>query len=148
MMNVADDATQIVKEITIDAPAETIFAALTEPDQLTQWWGEEGLYHVTHMETDLRVGGTWRSTGKSASGATFVVEGEYRAIDRPRLLEYTWRHDWDGAPEETLVRYELTERDGSTLLRVCHSGFTNITSRNNHNEGWNRVLGWLKNFAE
>ncbi len=147
-MNVTQPETEIVKEITIDAPAEAIFAALTEPDQLVQWWGEEGLYHVTHMDADVRVGGTWRSSGIGASGNPFVVEGVYRAIERPHLLEYTWRHTWDGIPEETLVRYELTERNGSTLLRVRHSGFTNEQSRINHAEGWNRVLGWLKNFTE
>lgn len=147
-MNVAQPETEIVKEITIDAPAETIFAALTEPEELVQWWGEDGLYHVTHMDADLRVGGKWRTVGTSASGNAFTVEGEYTAIERPRLLEYTWRHTWDGVPEETLVRYELTERNGSTLVSVRHSGFTNEQSRINHGEGWNRVLGWLKNFAQ
>jgi len=139
---------EIVKEIAIEAPAEAIFAALTEPEQLVQWWGEEGLYQCTHMDADLRVGGTWRTVGTSANGTTFAVEGEYTAIERPHLLEYTWRHDWDGVPEETLVRYELAERDGSTLLRVRHSGFTGEQSRINHAEGWNRVLGWLKTFTE
>lgn len=41
-MNTADSKTEIVKENTIDAPAENVFAALTEPDQLTQWWGGDG----------------------------------------------------------------------------------------------------------
>lgn len=147
-MNITDSQSQITKEIIIEASPETIFAALTEPDQLTQWWGDESMYRVTHMDSDLRVGGTWRSTGTNVNGATFVVEGVYREIDRPRLLEYSWRHTWDGLPEETLVRYELSERDGSTLLRVVHSGFTNVTSRDNHAKGWDRVLGWLKNFTE
>ena len=127
-MSVTDSANEIVKEITINAPATKIFAALTQPDQLTQWWGEDGLYH---------------------SGAPFSVEGEYTAIEPPRLLEYTWRHDWDGRPEQTLVRYELTEgANGTTVVRVRHSGFTNVDSRSNHSEGWNRVLGWLTNFVE
>ncbi|MGC2130313.1 MAG: SRPBCC domain-containing protein [Candidatus Aquilonibacter sp.] len=148
-MNVTDSANEIVKEITINAPAAKIFAALTEPEQLTQWWGEDGLYHTEHMVVDLRVGGTWRTTGKSASGRPFVVEGEYTAIEPHHLLEYTWRHDWNGGPEQTLVRYELTEHeDGSNVLRVRHSGFTNVQSRDNHSEGWNRVLGWLTNFVE
>ena len=148
-MSVTDSANEIVKEITINAPATKIFAALTQPDQLTQWWGEDGLYHTEHMVVDLRVGGAWRTTGESASGAPFSVEGEYTAIEPPRLLEYTWRHDWDGRPEQTLVRYELTEgANGTTVVRVRHSGFTNVDSRSNHSEGWNRVLGWLTNFVE
>jgi uncharacterized protein YndB with AHSA1/START domain len=147
-MNVTGSTTQVIKEITIDAPAETVFAALVEPEQLTQWWGEDGLYHTEHMVVDLRVGGKWRTTGTSADGKPFAVEGVYRAIERPNLLEYTWRYDWGDQPEETVVRYELTERDGTTTLRVTHSGFTDQTSRDNHDTGWDRVLGWLKRFAE
>lgn len=142
-------ADTIVQEISIDAPAAKIFAALTEPDQLTQWWGEEGKYQVTHMETDLRVGGRWRTTGTSTDGQPFSVGGVYRAIEPPHLLVYTWAHDWggDGDKSETLVRFDLTEHNGSTLVKVTHSGFVNPQSRDNHDRGWTVVLGWLRDFV-
>jgi uncharacterized protein YndB with AHSA1/START domain len=148
-MSATDSTTDLVKEITIDAPAEKVFAALTDPNQLTQWWGEDGSYRTEHMTADLRVGGKWRTTGTTSKGEAFAVEGEYRAIERPRLLEYTWKHDWGGRVEEpTIVRFELTEHNGSTHLQLIHSGFADVTSRNDHNTGWGTVLGWLKRFAE
>jgi uncharacterized protein YndB with AHSA1/START domain len=149
-MNVTDSTTQLVKEITIDAPAERVFAALTEPAQLTQWWGDDGSYHTEHMTADVRVGGKWRTTGTTSKGEAFAVEGEYRVIERPHLLEYTWKHDWGERREQptTTVRFELTERNGQTHLRLTHSGFTDVTSRDDHNTGWGTVLGWLKRFAE
>ena len=53
----ASDA--IVQEIIIKASAERIFEALTNPDQRVKWWGSEGRFQTTHMESDLRPGGRW-----------------------------------------------------------------------------------------
>ena len=145
-MSATSTADTIVKEISIDAPAAKIFAALTEPDQLTQWWGEEGKYHVEQMEADVRVGGRWRTTGTSSDGQPFAVEGVYRKIDPPRVLVYTWAHDW-GDRAQTLVRFDLTERGGSTLVKVTHSGFADSQSRYDHDRGWTVVLGWLNAFV-
>jgi Activator of Hsp90 ATPase homolog 1-like protein len=66
---VASDA--IVQEITIKASAERIFEALTNPDQRVKWWGSEGRFQTTHMESDLRPGGrsAWAG-GRSAWSAS------------------------------------------------------------------------------
>jgi len=146
MTTTASDTT-IVKEITINVPAENIFAAITDPKQLPQWWGEPGKYQVTAMESDLRVGGRWKTTGTSADGTTFAVEGVYRLVDRPRLLEMTWNYDWEQGAAETVVRYELTETNGVTHLRVEHSGFGTKESRDNHNDGWDQVLSWMTAYV-
>ena len=147
-MSATSTADTIVKEISIDAPAAKIFSALTEPDQLTQWWGEEGKYHVEQMEADVRVGGRWRTTGTSSDGRPFAVEGVYREIDPPRVLVYTWAHDWgENDAAQTLVRFDLTERGGSTLVKVTHSGFADSQSRDDHDRGWTVVLGWLNAFV-
>lgn len=141
--------TTLVQEITINAPAAIVFAALTDPNQLPQWWGDEQTYRCTHMENDLRVGGGWRTDGVSSDGGTFTVGGEYLAIDPPRLLEYTWDPSF-GTPHDakTVVHIELTETGGVTRLHLTHSGFSSPESRDQHDAGWTKVLGWLKGFAE
>ena len=75
----------IVQEIEIRAPAERIFAALTEPAQRLKWWGAEGRFQTTHVESDLRPGGKWMMRGTGLGGRAFCVGGEYRSIERPRL---------------------------------------------------------------
>ena len=89
-MNPENASDTIVKEIKIKAPAERIFEALTNPDQRLKWWGAEGQYRGTHMESDLRPGGKWMTRGVGRGGQPFSVGGEYREIERPRLLVFTW----------------------------------------------------------
>jgi uncharacterized protein YndB with AHSA1/START domain len=137
----------IVREIDIKAPAAKIFAAITDPEQITAWWGTEDTYRCERMDQDFRVGGAWRTVGHGKDGKAFAVEGVYRVIDPPRLLEYTWRHDWGERPsDETIVRFELSERDGVTHLRVVHMGFADLDVDDGHGDGWTRVLGWLRDY--
>ncbi len=148
-MAVTESPAIIVETIAIEAPIAAVFAALTDPDEIVQWWGSEESHHVTAMAADLRPGGAWESTGKTHDGEAFTVSGTYRAVDAPRLVEFTWRHDWSENDDalETLVRYELIERDGVTNLTVTHSGFTSVADREDHARGWKEVLGWLRAFV-
>jgi len=138
----------IVQEIIIKASAERIFAALTDPQQRMKWWGAEGQYRATHMESDLRPGGKWSTRG-TGYGKSFSIHGEYRVIERPRLLAFTWIPDWQqnaSDASESLVRFDLAEKDGVTTVRLTHSGLT-PEGRQAH-RGWPQVLGWLKAWLE
>jgi uncharacterized protein YndB with AHSA1/START domain len=139
----------IVERITIDAPMSAVFAALTEPEQLTAWWGSDESYRATSMEVDLRAGGAWKTTGIGRDGKPFCVSGTYLIVDPPRCVEFTWRHDFGShadAATDTLVRYELADRDGLTELCVTHSNFISVADRDNHANGWKQVLLWLKGY--
>ena len=74
----------IVQEITIKASAKRIFEALTDPGERVRWWGAEGRFQATHMESDLRPGGKWTMRGVGMGGKPFSVRGVYREIERPR----------------------------------------------------------------
>ena len=137
----------IVEEIAIEAPAARIFAALTDPAQRVKWWGLKGRFETTHMESDLRVGGHWMMSGIGMGGNPFEISGVYRAIEPSRVLAFTWLPSWDAEANETLVRFDLKERDGVTTVRLTHSGFASEGSRTRH-QGWPQILGWLKGYAE
>jgi uncharacterized protein YndB with AHSA1/START domain len=136
----------IVQEITIKAPAERIFTALTDPSQRAQWWGAEGRFQTTHMESDLRPGGKRMMSGSGMGGKAFRAEGEYRSIERPRLLVFTWLPDWDTNAKESLVRFDLEEKAGVTTVRITHSGLTSEGAR--AHRGWPDILAWLRAYSE
>jgi uncharacterized protein YndB with AHSA1/START domain len=135
----------IIQEITIKAPAKRIFEALANPEQRKEWWGAEGRFQTTHVESDLRVGGKWKMGG-TTFGRTFTIRGEYRAIEPPHVLEFTWLPDWQPNPTETLVRFDLTEKDGRTTVRLTHSGLTREGLQ--AHKGWPQILAWLRAYVE
>src|SRR5690349_4763217 len=127
----------IVQEIEIKAPAARVFEALTDPAQRPQWWGAEGRFQATHMESDLRPGGKWLMRGTGMGGRPFTVRGEYREIEPPHLLIYTWLPDFHEDAVETLVRFDLTESNGITTVRLTHSGVSTEIARH---KGWRQIL--------
>ena len=146
-MNPTIANTTIIQEIVIKAPAERIFEALTNPAQRTKWWGAEGRFQTTHMESDLRPGGKWTMRGNGIGGRPFTIRGEYRQIEPPRLLIFTWLPDWQEDAFETLVRFDLIENNGITAVRVTHSGLATESSRLSH-KGWPQILTWLQAYCE
>jgi uncharacterized protein YndB with AHSA1/START domain len=137
----------IVEEITINASAERIFDALINPEERVKWWGAEGSFQTTHMESDLRPGGRWAMRGLRMNGQPFTITGEYREIARPRLLVFTWLPDWQESAATSLVRIDLEENDGMTTVRLTHSGLTAEALRTGH-RGWPQILAWLRAYAE
>jgi uncharacterized protein YndB with AHSA1/START domain len=145
-MNQTDERDTIVKEITIKASAARIFEALTDPDRRMKWWGAEGRFQTTQMESDLRPGGRWAMRGTGIGGKPFSVVGEYRIVERPRLLVFTWLPNWQEGATESLVRFDLEENDGVTTVRLTHSGLTSDGVR--AHQGWPQILTWLQAYVE
>jgi uncharacterized protein YndB with AHSA1/START domain len=148
-------------EMFIAAPPDRVFQAITDPRQLSQWWGQKDLYRVTKLESDLRPHGKWISSGVSPNGETFSVSGEYLEIDPPHLLVQTWSSSYMG-DLVTTVRWELEpqsvhglhpggpKRSGTgTLVKITHSGFAGYPDQaKSHGDGWQRVLAWMQAFVE
>lgn len=137
----------VVEEIAINASADRVFSALAIPEERVRWWGAEGRFKTTHVESDLKPGGKWLMRGIGFGGRPFTIQGTYREIDRPRLLVFTWLPSWQEGALESLVRFELAEKNGVTTVRVTHSGLTTESSRAQH-RGWPDILAWLKSYAE
>jgi uncharacterized protein YndB with AHSA1/START domain len=131
--------------VDIDAPRERVFAALTDPRELVQWWGRDDMYTTEDWQVDLRPGGAWRCTPVAPGAPPMSVRGEYRTVEPPRLLEFTWLASWDG-DVPTTVRVELDPLDGGTRTRLTllHSGLTTRDMGSGTTDGWNRVLSWLE----
>lgn len=143
--SVANDT--IVEEIRITAPADRVFTAFASPEERVKWWGAEGRFRTTHVESDLRPGGKWLMRGIGLGARPFTICGVYQQVDRPRLLAFTWLPSWQDDPIETLVRLDFAERDGVTTVRLTHSGLVSESSRVQH-RGWPDILAWLKSYVE
>ena len=106
------------REVTVrrkfDASPVMVFDAMTKPEILKLWYGQEG-WELVVCDIDLRVGGAWRFLSRTPNGKEIGQLGVYKEIVRGQRLVNTesWE-DWDAG--ETLVTVTLDEIDGRTQL--------------------------------
>ena len=131
----------------INAPPARVYAAWTDPDQLKQWWGPEGV-QTRNFTADSRVGGKYRWDLVNQEGEEMSVFGEYRELIAGRKIVFTWKwdDDEDWKVHNSLVTVELSDRDGGTEIKLTHEQLPSEASRDRHNEGWNSVLDRLEKF--
>ena len=99
-----DEQILIVREF--DAPRHLVFKAWTTPELVTRWWhAKRGT--VTHVDIDLRVGGTWRYAMVADDGVEVAFHGEYREIVADERIVST--EVYEGLPEG------VTEEQGATV---------------------------------
>ena len=135
----------IVRRI-INATPQRLFEAWTTAEQLTKWWGPQGM-SCPVAEVDLRVGGRYRIANVSASGDTTWISGEFESITPPKELVYTWSVEpATMPPERVTVRFEA--RDGKTEVIVIHERIVSDAARDQHNRGWQGCLAGLARLCD
>ncbi len=128
----------------LPAPRSLVFKALTEPDELAKWWGPSG-FTSPSVKVDLRVGGSYRIAMQPPEGDVFYLSGEFREVDPPARLAYTFRwEDPDPDDQETVVTLSLRDLGESTELVLAQGPFATEPRRALHEEGWTDGLDRLQ----
>lgn len=125
-------------------PRARVWEALTEPNQLLQW------FPTKRAEIDLRPGGDALLEWDEAK-AEAVVD----VVEPPACFVFRWRPEGLGRPFTT-VSFTLDElEDGaSTRVRLVESGFASLPdqietqSQKGNDEGWAHELQELKEYLE
>jgi uncharacterized protein YndB with AHSA1/START domain len=133
-------------ERSFAATPEDVFDAWTNPKVLERWWSVQSSQGSPHCEVDLRVGGRYVLRMRDDTGELHIVGGEYREVDRPRRLVYTWRWEGDGGSHPghiSIVTVEFRADGEQTNVVLEHSGLASEESRTRHGAGWQAVLARL-----
>lgn len=122
----------------IKASPAKVWAAITQPDQMTRWWGPDAGPTLS-AQADVRPGGRFRVVFRLLNGDEHAPTGVYRVVEPPRRLIFTW--EWADAPErESLVTFELAPIDGGTELTLIHAKLP-PDAVESHQAGW---TGWAE----
>ena len=133
-------------ERVLPGSRERVFRACTEPAELAVWWGPHG-FTTPHIDLDLRVGGRYRLAMQPPDGQLFHLSGEFRRVDPPTLLEYTFQWEPpDPDDRETIVTVSLRELGSSTEFGLVQSGFATEARRALHEGGWTESLDRLEDL--
>ena len=81
----------LVLEISrmLPAPRDAVFAACTEPEQLSKWWGPEG-FTIPSLDFEPRVGASYRIEMQPPEGSGFHLSGRFREVDPPARLSFSF----------------------------------------------------------
>lgn len=148
------DQDALLTEIHIAAPPERVFQAISDPREQGIWWDNKDC-RLESFEMDARRGGRWRfSTSQTSININGISQfdciGEIVEFDPPRVLAYTWIANWHNVKSrKTIVRWELSPKDGGTLVKVIHSGLAQEdVARKDYQGGWPGVVEQLKAYIE
>lgn len=122
----------IVIEQTYDASPARVWAALSDPEEMRQWYFDIPGFRAEPGTGFSFMGGDETTQFRHLCRVTEVVPG--------RKLAYTWRYE--GYPGDSLLTFELEPEGAGTRLRLTHSGLETITP---HHEGFKRenfIGGW------
>lgn len=124
------------REIRIEAPPQTVFPFLVDPDRMTSWMG-------TAAELDPRPGGVWHV---SVVGGRAVARGEFVSVDPPRSVVFTF--GWEGPDQpvpagSSKVEITLVPDGGGTILRLVHTALPDAHAAEQHTHGWTHYLSRL-----
>jgi len=119
------------------APARAFAAfTFTDPDELAKWFGPEG-FSVGSLDSDPRVGGTYRIEMQPPEGDPFYLGGEFREVDPPGRLAFTFVYEEpDPDDVETLVELSFRDRGDSTEIAFTQGRFKTEARRQLHRDGW------------
>ncbi|RWZ46238.1 hypothetical protein ELQ90_15835 [Labedella phragmitis] len=137
------------RSIAIAAPLEKVWAAVTEPEHVSRWFGRLVL----------------DGSGPGASGTISWPEHapipiRVEAVDAPRSISYSWGNDdaSDTAPvsledaQPTVFTFTLESVSTGTLLTVVEAGFEAtsdpLANLESHRQGWNIELDKLAALVE
>ena len=131
--------------VTIDAPVESVWRALTTPELIKQW------FFGVDTETDWTVGGPLVHRGVY-QGKAYVDKGRIIRFDPPRTLVHTHWSDISGKPDMPenyqQVTWALSDKDGKALLEVTEENIPSPEAQAVSEQGWQTVLANLKGLLE
>lgn len=135
-----------VIERTLNAPAERVWNAITDKDQMKQWY-----FDLAEFKPEA--GFEFSFEGGPDAETRYVHVCKITRVEYGKTLQYSWRYD--GYAGNSFVTFELSSEGSNTKLKLTHEGLETFPSDNkdfakeDFVEGWTHLIGKaLKDYVE
>lgn len=126
----------VIVERTFNAPVEKVWKAITEREQMKQWYFELAAFKA-------EVGFEFQFEG-GKDDRVYLHLCRVTEVIPNKKLTYSWRYDqFEG---NSFVTFELSPQGNQTKLKLTHEGLETFPTNNpdfdrkNFAEGWNHIL--------
>jgi uncharacterized protein YndB with AHSA1/START domain len=127
-----------VIERTLNAPVDKVWKAITDKDDMKQWYFDMPAFKP-------EVGCEFSFEGKSKKGITYLHLCKVTEVIPKKKLTYSWRYD--GYEGNSFVTFELFPEGKKTRLKLTHEGLETFPASNpelakeNFVRGWTQIIG-------
>ena len=136
----------IIIERTFNATAEKVWKAITDRNEMKQWYFDL-------KEFRAEVGFEFRFSGGPAPERQYIHICKITEVIPGKKLTHSWRYD--GYAGNSFVTFELFEEGSKTRVKLTHAGLETFPkenpdlARHNFEAGWTDIIGRsLKEFVE
>lgn len=135
----------LVKEVTINAPVSRVWEAITNKDEMKNWY-----FDLEIFKPEVGFKFEFNAGNKEKK---FVHLCEITEVIPEKKLSYTWKYEID--PGISTVTFELFQEGNKTKLRLTHEGLESFSAdnpdlaRENFVKGWDHIIGKsIKEYLE
>jgi len=121
---------------------------MTDSGMVPEWFGPRG-FSSPGVEFEPRVGESFSIAMQPPEGEAFHLRGEFREVEAPSRLSYTFVWDPPDADDrETVVTLSLEERGRQTEVTFAQGEFATADRLELHRDGWSDSFDRLEELLE
>ncbi len=134
----------IVIERTFNAPIKKIWPAITDKDQMKQWY-----FDLPDFKPEV---GFEFKFYAGPEGKQYLHQCKVTDVINGKKIAYSWRYD--GLAGNSVVTFELFEEGNKTRLKLTHEGTETFVTdnqdfaRESFTGGWTHFSDALKTYVE
>lgn len=148
---------EVFIEDTINASAERVFSAWTDPEKLMKWFAPNGCT-IHFKKLEVKTGGQFHSCVSNPQFEDCWCIGEYKEVTPNSKIVFTMANanedgepinpveigmdpDW---PDKTIVTVTFTEEDGKTKLQLRQTVSQELAKKTGAYPSWLQMLATMK----
>jgi uncharacterized protein YndB with AHSA1/START domain len=131
--------------IVINAPANKVWKALTNPQQIKKYFFGTDAISDWKKGSPIYFRGEWQ-------GKKYEDKGTILETKPNQIFKYTYWSSMSGIEDKpenyVTITYDLKEEKNKTTLTITQENIPDEKTKQHSEENWNKVLNDLKNFVE
>jgi uncharacterized protein YndB with AHSA1/START domain len=142
----------IQREVHVDASPDVVFAVISTPEHMHEWWGTDAVFEPQPGSTGELAWDGEDAPRVHVSRITVVT------VEPPRTFAFRWVYDDDAVTAHDnalLVTFDLEPAGDGTMLRLTETGFREKgweaavleAQYREHEEGWSTFLPRIREYV-